>query len=137
MTGWRLGYVHGPVEIIETMIKLQQYTFVCAPQPVQWAGLTAMDVPTKGYCDDYRRKRDLIYAGLADRYEVVKPGGAFYIFPKAPRGTGTQFVTQAIEHKLLIIPGNIFSRADSHFRLSFAASDETLNRGIEVLRKLA
>ena len=137
MTGWRLGYVHGPAEIIETMVKLQQYTFVCAPQPVQWAGITALDVPTQRYCDDYRRKRDLIYAGLADRYEVVQPGGAFYIFPKAPWGTGSQFVAKAIEHKLLIIPGNIFSRVDTHFRISFAASDETLNRGIDVLRKIA
>lgn len=137
MTGWRLGYVHGPSEIIETMIKLQQYTFVCAPQPVQWAGLAAMDVPTTPYCDDYRRKRDLIYSGLADLYEVAKPGGAFYIFPKAPTGKGSDFVTTAIENKLLIIPGNIFSRADTHFRISYAASDETLHRGIDVLRKLA
>jgi aspartate/methionine/tyrosine aminotransferase len=44
MTGWRLGFVHGPAEIIETMVKLQQYTFVCAPQPVQWAGAVALDV---------------------------------------------------------------------------------------------
>ena len=44
MTGWRLGYVHGPAEVIDTMIKLQQYTFVCAPQPVQWAGAAALDV---------------------------------------------------------------------------------------------
>jgi len=137
MTGWRLGYVHGPAEIIDAMIKLQQYTFVCAPQPVQWAGITAMDVPTDCYRDDYRRKRDLIYAGLSDLYEVVKPGGAFYIFPKAPRGTGTEFVSRAIEHKLLIIPGNIFSRADTHFRISFAASDATLYRGIDVLRSMS
>jgi aspartate/methionine/tyrosine aminotransferase len=132
-----LGHVHGPAEVIDTMIKLQQYTFVCAPQPVQWAGIAAMDVPTQSYCDDYRRKRDLIYAGLADRYEVVKPGGAFYIFPKAPRGTGSEFVARAIENKVLIIPGNIFSRADTHFRISFAAGDDTLQRGIEALRKMA
>ena len=44
MTGWRLGFVHGPAEIIDEMIKLQQYTFVCAPQPVQWAGVAALDV---------------------------------------------------------------------------------------------
>ena len=37
MTGWRLGFAHGPAEIIQQMIKLQQYTFVCAPQPAQWA----------------------------------------------------------------------------------------------------
>ena len=137
MTGWRLGYVHGPAEIIEAMTKLQQYTFVCAPQPVQWAGAVAMDVPVDGYVNDYRRKRDLIYSGLADKYDVVKPGGAFYIFPKAPRGSGTQFVTKAIEKGLLIIPGNIFSQHDTHFRISYAASDETIHRGIELLRTLA
>src|SRR5206468_2281579 len=52
MTGWRLGYVHGPAEIIDAMTKLQQYTFVCAPQPVQWAGAVAMDVPMDGYVAD-------------------------------------------------------------------------------------
>ena len=53
------------------MIKLQQYTFVCAPQPVQWAGIAALDVDMQPHIDDYRRKRDLIlieddiYAGYA------------------------------------------------------------------------
>jgi aspartate aminotransferase/aminotransferase len=99
--------------------------------------MTAMDVPTDSYRDDYRRKRDLIYAGLSDLYEVVKPGGAFYIFPKAPNGKGTEFVARAIESQLLMIPGNIFSRHDTHFRISFAASDETLYRAIDALRSLS
>jgi len=137
MTGWRLGYVHGPAEIIDTMIKLQQYTFVCAPQPVQWAGVVAMDTQVDQYVSDYRRKRDLIYGGLADKYEVVKPGGAFYIFPKAPRGSGTEFVAKAIENNVLIIPGNIFSNRDTHFRISYAASDAMIQRGVEALRRLA
>jgi len=137
MTGWRLGYVHGPSEIIETMTKLQQYTFVCAPQPVQWAGAVAMDVPMDGHLADYRKKRDLIYNGLAEKYEVVKPGGAFYIFPRAPAASGSQFVTKAIENNVLIIPGSIFSSRDTHFRISFAAPDATIQRGIDVLRKLA
>jgi aspartate aminotransferase/aminotransferase len=137
MTGWRLGYVHGPAEVIDTMVKLQQYTFVCAPTPVQWAGLTAMDVDTSSYMEAYRKKRDLIVEGLSDLYELTAPGGAFYAFPKSPRGTGSQFVAQAIENNLLIIPGNIFSQRDTHFRISYAAADETIERGIEVLRKLA
>jgi aspartate aminotransferase len=137
MTGWRLGYVHGPSEIIETMTKLQQYTFVCAPQPVQWAGALAMDVPMDASLAAYRRKRDLIYNGLVDKYEVTKPGGAFYIFPKSPRGSGSEFVTRAIENNVLVIPGSIFSRRDTHFRISYAASDDTIHRGIEALRKLA
>jgi aspartate aminotransferase/aminotransferase len=137
MTGWRLGYVHGPAEIIDTMIKLQQYTFVCAPQPVQWAGAVAMDVGVSQHVEDYRRKRDLIYAGLSDLYEVVQPRGAFYIFPQAPWGTGSEFVAKAIERQLLIIPGNIFSKRDTHFRISYAAPDEVIYRGIDVLRDLA
>ncbi len=137
MTGWRVGFVHGPTEVINTMIKLQQYSFVCAPQPAQWAGAVAIDTPMDDYIAAYRRKRDMIYDGLADLYEVTRPGGAFYIFPKAPGDSGEQFARKAIENNLLVIPGNIFSRRDSHFRISYAADDRTLERGIEVLRKLA
>jgi len=137
MTGWRLGFVHGPAAVIDTMVKLQQYTFVCAPHPVQWAGAVAMDVDVSRYMDQYRRKRDLIYEGLADVFELVKPGGAFYAFPKAPWGSGSEFVTEAIHNRLLIIPGGIFSQRDTHFRLSYAADDMVIERGIEVLRKLA
>jgi aspartate aminotransferase/aminotransferase len=136
VTGWRLGYVHGPAEVIDTMTKLQQFTFVCAPQPAQWAGAAAMDVPVDEQMADYRSKRDRLYDGIADLYEVEKPGGAFYVFPKAPWGTGTQFVDKAIENNLLIIPGNVFSAKDTHFRISYAASDETIDRGIEVLRRI-
>ena len=137
MTGWRLGYVHGPDEVIQTMIKLQQYSFVCAPTPMQWGALAAMDHDMSQHYRDYARKRDRIVEGLKGYYEFTEPGGAFYVFPKVPSGTATDFVRRAVEHELLIIPGNIFSQRDTHFRISFAAPDATLDRGIEVLRKLA
>ena len=133
MTGWRLGFAHGPAEIVQEMAKLQQYTFVCAPQPVQWAGIAALDVDMGPHIADYRRKRDRLLAGLADDYEIVHPGGAFYVFPRVPRGTASEFVERAIARELLIIPGKIFSRADTHFRISYAATDETIDRGIEIL----
>ena len=138
MPGWRLGFAHGPAEIIREMIKLQQYSFVCAPHPFQWAGAAALDVDMTPQIEAYRRKRDLLVAGLADDYELVAPRGAFYAFPKAPWGTGTEFVDKAIEeHQLLIIPGNVFSRRDTHFRISYAAADSVIERGIEAFRKLA
>jgi aspartate/methionine/tyrosine aminotransferase len=138
MPGWRLGFAHGPSAIIREMVKLQQYSFVCAPQPMQWAGAVAMDLDMGEHIAAYRRKRDLVVAGLADDYELVAPGGAFYAFPKLPWGTGMEFVGRAIEeHQLLIIPGNVFSRRDTHFRISYAAPDAVIERGIEVLRKLA
>ncbi len=137
MTGWRVGYVHGPSEIIRTMLKVQQYSFVCAPQPFQWAALSALDITLDEHIEAYRRKRDLIVEGLADHYEIAKPGGAFYVFPKAPIASGAAFVEKGIENGLLVIPGNIFSARDTHFRISFAASDAMLQRGIDLLIKLA
>jgi len=137
MTGWRLGFVHGPAEVIDTMVKVQQYTFVCAPQPAQWAGAVAMDVDVSAQTEAYHQKRDLIVQGLSDLYEIANPRGAFYVFPKTPWGTGTEFVNEAIENRLLVIPGKVFSQQDTHFRISYAASNDVIERGIEVLRKLA
>lgn len=137
VTGWRLGYAHGPKAIIDEMLKMQQYTFVCAPQPAQWAGAVALDVDMSPYIADYRRKRDRMVAGLREHYEVATPGGAFYAFPKAPWGTASEFVAEAIKRQLLMIPGGIFSARDTHFRISYAASERTIDRGLEVLRALA
>lgn len=137
ITGWRLGWAHGPKWLVQEMAKLQQCTFVCAPSVVQWAGVSAMDFDVSGIVADYRRKRDLLVDGLAGKYEFATPGGAFYLFPKAPWGTGTEFVTEAVKHNLLVIPGGVFSGRDTHFRVSYAASDDTLQQGIELLLKMA
>lgn len=138
MPGWRLGFAHGPRAVIREMVKLQQYSFVCAPHPFQWAGAAALDADVGTQIEAYRRKRDLVVEGLSERYELVRPGGAFYAFPKVPWGTGSEFVEKAItEHQLLIIPGRVFSHRDTHFRLSYAAPDEVIQRGVELLNGLA
>jgi aspartate aminotransferase/aminotransferase len=138
MTGWRLGYAAGPAEIIQQMTKLQQYTYVCAPAPFQHAALAAIDLPMDGAVRSYRAKRDIVFDLLSSKFEVVKPSGAFYIFPKAPaRESATDFVKRAIERNVLIIPGNVFSERDTHFRISYATTDEKLKQGCEILRSLA
>jgi aspartate aminotransferase len=137
MTGWRVGFAHGPKDVILQMTKLQQYTFVCAPQPFQWGAATALNVDMQKHIDVYRGKRDWLLKELSGDYEIARPGGAFYMFPRAPWGTGTEFVAKAIANELLIIPGGIFSHRDTHFRISYAANDETLARGTEVLKRLA
>jgi aspartate aminotransferase/aminotransferase len=150
VTGWRLGFVHGPSAIIDKLTMLQQYTFVCAPHPLQWAAVAALDVDMSQQVEAYRRKRDRVVSGLIEAgYSVTKPGGAFYVFPEVPEGTAprgyaasgtpksaTEFVARAIQNELLIIPGNIFSERDTHFRISYAASDQTIERGLNVLREL-
>ncbi len=137
ITGWRLGWAHGPKWLLQEMTKLQQFTFVCAPSIVQHAGVTAMDFDPTAIVAEYKHKRDMLVNGLRGVYDFTVPGGAFYLFPKAPWGTGTEFVTEAIQRNLLVIPGNSFSKHDTHFRVSYAASDETLERGIELLLQLA
>ena len=140
MTGWRLGYVavHESLKnVIEEMTKIQQYTFVCAPTPFQQAALAALDYDVSDLVDAYRRKRDLLYDGLSDKFDLVKPGGAFYAFIKAPGTAGaTEFVEKAIKNNVLIIPGNVFSEEDTHFRISYATSDDEIRQGVEILRKL-
>jgi len=138
MTGWRLGYATGPEAILSQMIKLQQYTYICAPSPLQEAAVAALDVSMTDAVNAYRRKRDLVFDRLSKKFDVQKPGGAFYIFPKAPAGmTGTQFVAEAIKNNVLIIPGNVFSEYDTHFRISYATTEEKLIAGCDVLCSLA
>lgn len=137
MTGWRIGWAHGPQHVIQQMLKLQQFTFVCAPHPVQYAGLVAWDYDVSDRVAEYKAKRDFMVAQLQDDFEIHGAEGAFYLFPKAPWGTGSEFVAEAIRNNLLIIPGNVFSPHDTHFRISYAAENRTLERGVEVLRRLA
>lgn len=137
MTGWRLGYAHGPSRLIQEMAKLQQFSYVCAPSIVQYAGVVALNQDLSDHVDAYRRKRDAVVEALADDFEFSYPEGAFYAFPRAPWGTASEFVAEAIQRNLLIIPGNVFSQRDTHFRISYAVDDVTLRRGLDVLRGMA
>ena len=137
MTGWRVGYAFGHPEVVAQMTKLQQYTFVCAPAPFQRAAIAALDVDMRPHVDDYRKKRDIVYSMLSQKFETEKPGGAFYIYPKAPPGaTASAFVERAIASNVLIIPGNVFSTHDTHFRISYATTNDKLVKGCEILLAL-
>ena len=80
MTGWRVGWAAGPAELVQAMTKFQQFSFVCAPAPMQIAAAAAVDFDMSERIAEYRKKRDLVYGGLIEAgYETAKPGGAFYI----------------------------------------------------------
>ena len=136
MPGWRIGYAAGPREVIREMTTLQQYSFVCAPSVLQHGVLGALGVDMSARLTEYRRKREMVCEGLRGIYRFVRPRGAFYLFPEAPGGSGSAFVQRAIEKNLILVPGSVFSERDTHFRISFAAADRTLVRGIEALRSL-
>jgi aspartate aminotransferase/aminotransferase len=139
MTGWRVGWALGPKAWLEQMIKVQQFTFVCAPSFAQKAALVAFEADLSAAVPKYKIKRDCMLDSLRKMgYEAETPGGAFYIFPKAPKkyANATAFVEEAARRELLLVPGQVFSNRDTHFRISFAAPDEKLERGLEIFRTL-
>jgi len=137
MTGWRIAWCTGPEAIIEKMTMFQQYSFVCAPSMAQAAAVTAMKTDMSAQIAAYKKKRDMVFDALAGPFGLIKPQGAFYAFVPAPGGDADAFVAKAIAGNVLIIPGNVFSSRNSHFRLSYATSDDRLAKGLEILVGLA
>lgn len=138
-TGWRLGFAAGPAPLMQQMAKLQQYTFVCAPSVAQIGMAGAFDVDLFARVDQYERRRDMVVDAFRDVTDLVEPSGAFYAFVKIPERlglSGMEFVERALEQNVLVIPGGVFSRRDTHFRLSYAAPEEVLEKGLHVLRGL-
>jgi len=135
MTGWRVGYCCGPQAIIDAAIKQQQFSYVCAPAPFQRAAVTALSTSVNKYVKGYKKKRDIIYNGLKDKYDIVKPEGAFYAFVRYPYDVD-RFIKNCVKHNLLVVPGDVFSERNTHFRISFATKDSTLRKAVAVLNKL-
>ncbi len=135
-TGWRLGYAAGDRRLLAEMAKFQQYTFVCAPAPLQYGAIAALHTDMGPMVDDYEQRRDLVVERLGAVTDVTRPGGAFYAFVKVPEHlgmSGTEFAQACVEKNLLVIPGGVFSGRDTHFRLSFAAPAAKLEAGLDVL----
>lgn len=137
LTGLRLGYIVGPKEIIEDMTKLQQYTYVCAPSIVQHAVAKNFNLDISPQIENSKKKRDLIYNLLKDSFEITKPSGAFYIYPKLPKEiSATAFSEECLKNNLIIVPGSAFSKSDNYFRISYATSEDKLQQGAQILIKV-
>ncbi len=138
-TGWRLGYAAGPAALIAQMRKLQQFTFVCAPTPLQWGAVAAYDTDLTEVITAYQRRRDRVLEMLSPHTQVSSPGGAFYAFFEVPAAlgiTGTAFVERAVAHRVLLVAGGVFSSRDTHVRLSFAVPEPVLEEGLEILARM-
>ncbi len=137
-TGWRVGFAHGPKALIQQMIKLQQFIYVCTPSMAQHAIPAALKCDISGLIREYAIKRNYLSARLSAAFPHHKPEGAFYLFLPVPKGwTGTSFVEEAIRRELLVIPGSVFGNQDTHFRVSYAATQATLEKGADILLDMA
>ena len=137
MTGWRLGFAHGPSRLIQEMAKLQQFSFVCRPSIVQYAGVAALDEDLADHVDAYRRKRDAVVAALS---KVFRTGGSRRGFLRLPTRPGEPRPNLSPPRLLTICsssPATSSVSRDTHFRISYAVDDATLQRGLDVLRLMA
>ncbi|WP_053217540.1 aminotransferase [Virgibacillus senegalensis] len=139
MTGWRLGYLAGPEPLLQAMLKIHQYTMMCAPTIAQHGALEALrngreDVDKM--VASYRRRRNyFVKASNRIGLPCHMPGGAFYAFPSI-RETGLtseQFAEQLLqEEKVAVVPGSVFGAGgEGHVRCSYAASMEALQTAVE------
>ena len=140
MTGWRIGYACAPAPIIEMMMKVHQYTMLCAPIVAQKAAEEALErgePEVEQMRREYDRRRRLIVKRLNEMgLGCVPPQGAFYVFPSI-RCTGLrseEFTEQLLwEERVAVVPGNVFGNSgEGHVRLSYATSlpkiEEALQR---------
>ncbi|TDD82844.1 pyridoxal phosphate-dependent aminotransferase [Actinomadura rubrisoli] len=141
MTGWRLGYVAGPGDVIGEALKVQQHTVGCAGSFVQRgavAALTGRQDVIEQMTAEYATRRDLIVAGLNSLPGIScpSPEGALYVFPDI-RGTGftssEDFAGQLLRGAgVAVTPGSAFGPGgEGHIRLSFAASRKALDEAVE------
>jgi aspartate aminotransferase len=86
---------------------------------------------------DYQKKRDFLYKNLTEMgYKMVKPQGAFYMFPKSPIPDDVEFVRALQEQLVMAVPGQGFG-GPGHFRISYCIDDRTLKGALDGLRKTA
>ncbi len=144
MTGYRLGYACGPIDIIDAMMKIHQYGIMSAPTLAQAAGVEAMDHGDKDVermRHEYKKRRDYLVPALnAIGLKTVMPKGAFYIFADI-RSTGLtdeDFAMKLLkEFGVACVPGSAFGACGVGFvRMSYATSLEKIKVAVERLEKM-
>ena len=142
MTGWRLGYICAPKELMEVMLKIHQYTIMCAPTPSQHAAIEAL---RSGFSNDFQDVRKMVEAYNMRRRMMVEglraaglschePMGAFYVFPSVA-GTGLtsqEFCERLLfEKKVATVPGDAFGvLGEGHIRCSCASSNANIAEAV-------
>ena len=143
MTGWRVGYICGPGELISVMNKIHQYGILCAPRQGQAAALEALRSGREnGYEDvrqmreSYNRRRRLMVDGLRKMgLHCFEPRGAFYVFPSI-QSTGLSsetFCERLLQEKrVACVPGTAFGPCgEGYIRCSYATAVDKLNVALE------
>lgn len=143
MTGWRVGYLACPKELINAMLKIHQYIIMCAPTMSQYAACTALESgleddfqTVKEMHDEYDKRRRLVVKSLNDMgLKCYMPKGAFYVFPQVSSigMDGDEFAGELLKSKkIAVVPGSAFGDCGKDFvRISYAYSIKSLRLALD------
>jgi aminotransferase len=142
MTGWRVGYVAAPRDIMAGVVKIHQYTALCAPVTSQVAALEALKSGEPDVChmvDEYDRRRRVMVKGLRDAgLTCLEPEGAFYAFPAVDSvgQTDEEFAEKLlVEERVAVVPGSAFGECGrGHVRCCYATSLSNIE---DAMRRIA
>ena len=136
MTGWRVGYLIGPEEIMARLLLLHAAEVASIPTFLQDACITALDTDVSPMAETYRHRREYVCRRLAEMgLTFPNPEGAFYVFPEISRFglTDEEFCTRLIrEAGVATVPGSCF-RCPGHIRISYCCSEDALALGLDRL----
>ena len=147
MTGWRIGFVAAPKEIITQVLKIHQYAIMCAPTAAQYAALACLEDGFKNNFAEvekmkaeYDRKRKYLHTSLVEMgLSCFEPLGAFYMFPcvKSTGMDGEEFANAFLQaQEVAVVPGGAFGDCGKDYiRISYAYSMEKLQIAMERMRK--
>jgi len=142
MTGWRVGYVCAPRDILEGIVKVHQYEIMSAPTTAQDAAVVALkgaEQDVERMVQEYDRRRTMFVAGLnALGLPTVEPHGAFYAFPSIrPSGLSSEDFAERLlfEQQVAVVPGNAFGPSgEGHVRATLATAYEQLEEALQRIR---
>ena len=143
MTGWRLGYAVAAEPWMTGLKKATLYSSNGVSTPTQWAGVAAMHIEPATLAEvteQYRRRRDLLLSGLNEiGLHCAPPAGAFYAFPDVSRiSKDSREAADVLLNRTQVatVPGIVFgAKGESHLRFSFSTSIETIEAGLDSLRR--
>jgi aminotransferase len=139
MTGWRLGFAAAPKDILQAMLKIHQYSMMCAPTMAQHGALEALKNGRDNIEQmkkEYNRRRNFFVKSLNELgLDCHMPGGAFYAFPsiKSTGMSSSEFAEKLLQaEKVAVVPGNVFGESgEGHLRCSYASSLEQLQEAVK------
>ena len=136
MTGWRVGYLVGPEDVMARLLLLHAAEVAAIPTFLQDACVSALSVSTKSMAEVYARRREYVCNRLEKMgLSFPKPEGAFYVFPDISRFglSGEDFCTRLIQEAgVATVPGSCFG-CEGHIRISYCCSDDALKKGLDRL----